>query len=83
MPVGQVMRRNALPVQADQSLEHVREALGEANTNVAAVYDGAARVGDAVGLPLHHYPLDRAADAHAAVQDGAVGKVLIDVADER
>ena len=44
-----------------------------------AVYDGAVRVGEEAGLPLHHYPLERAADAHRAVQDGAVGKVLIDV----
>jgi NADPH2:quinone reductase len=45
----------------------------------AAVYDAAVRVGEEAGLPLHHYPLDRAADAHRAVQDGAIGKVLIDV----
>ncbi|MGN6607232.1 MAG: NADPH:quinone reductase [Jatrophihabitans sp.] len=47
----------------------------------AAVLDGAVRVGEAAGLPLHHYPLERTADAHAAVEQGAVGKVLIDVAD--
>jgi NADPH2:quinone reductase len=46
----------------------------------AAVLDGAARVGDDVGLPLHHYSLDQTADAHAAVENGTVGKVLIDVA---
>jgi NADPH2:quinone reductase len=46
-----------------------------------AVYDGAVRVGEEAGLPLHHYPLDRVADAHRAVQDGVVGKVLIDVRD--
>ena len=45
----------------------------------AAVRDGAVRVGDDAGLPLHHYPLEQAAEAHAAVEDGAVGKVLIDV----
>lgn len=45
----------------------------------AAVLDGAARVGPEAGLPLHHYPLERTADAHAAVESGAVGKVLIDV----
>ena len=39
---------------------------------------GGAGRGEA-GLPLHHYPLDQAAEAHAAVEDGAVGKVLIDV----
>ncbi|SNS97544.1 NADPH2:quinone reductase [Geodermatophilus saharensis] len=45
----------------------------------AAVLDGAVRVGDAAGLPLHVYPLARTAEAHRAVQDGAVGKVLVDV----
>ncbi len=45
----------------------------------AAVLEGAARVGDAAGLPLHHYPLEQAAQAHAAVENKAVGKVLIDV----
>ena len=47
----------------------------------AAVAAGAFRVGDEHGLPLHHYPLERTADAHQAVEDGVVGKVLIDVAD--
>ena len=41
----------------------------------AAVLDGAVRVGDDAGLPLHHYPLEHAAEAHAAVENGAVGKV--------
>ena len=45
----------------------------------AAVADGALPVGEDAGLPLHRFPLDRTADAHAAVEDGAVGKVLIDV----
>jgi NADPH2:quinone reductase len=45
----------------------------------AAVLDGAATVGDEAGLPLHHFPLEKTADAHAAVEDGAIGKVLIDV----
>jgi NADPH2:quinone reductase len=48
----------------------------------AAVLDGAVRVGEGAGLPLHHYSLEQAAEAHAAVENGAVGKVLIDVADE-
>ena len=42
--------------------------------------DGAVRVGEEAGLPLHHFPLEQAAEAHAAVENGAVGKVLIDVA---
>jgi NADPH2:quinone reductase len=45
----------------------------------AAVLDGAIRVGREAGLPLHVFPLDQTAQAHKAVQDGAVGKVLIDV----
>ena len=47
----------------------------------AAVSDGAFGVGDDHGLTLHHFPLERCADAHDAVENGAVGKVLIDVAD--
>ena len=45
----------------------------------AAIEDGAFAVGADKGLPLHYFPLERTADAHAAVQDGAVGKVLIDL----
>jgi NADPH:quinone reductase len=45
----------------------------------AAVLDGAIRVGREHGLPLHVFPLADTAEAHRAVQDGAVGKVLIDV----
>ena len=47
----------------------------------AAVADGAFGVGDDRGLRVHHDPLERTADAHAAVEGGTVGKVLIDVAD--
>jgi NADPH2:quinone reductase len=45
----------------------------------AAVADGALEVGEAVGLPIIRFPLDRTAEAHDAVEQGAVGKVLIDV----
>ena len=44
-----------------------------------ALVDEALPVGREAGLPLHRFPLARTADAHQAVQDGAVGKVLIDV----
>jgi NADPH2:quinone reductase len=61
-----------------------RAALRAAAEDVtAAVADGAFGVGEAHGLPLHHFPLERTADAHAAVEDGAVGKVLIDVGEVR
>ena len=46
----------------------------------AALLDGALEVGDAAGLPLHHYPLEDTAAAHDAVEAGTVGKVLIDIA---
>jgi NADPH2:quinone reductase len=45
----------------------------------AAVEDGALRVGEAAGLPLTRFPLERTADAHRAVEAGTTGKVLIDV----
>jgi NADPH2:quinone reductase len=45
----------------------------------AAVLDGAIRVGREAGLPLHVFPLAQAAEAHQAVENGVVGKVLIDV----
>jgi NADPH2:quinone reductase len=55
-------------------------ALGAAAEDVAAaVRDGAMPVGEEHGLPLVRFPLDRTADAHRAMEDGTVGKVLIDV----
>jgi NADPH2:quinone reductase len=42
-----------------------------------AIEDGAFRVGEEAGLPLHRFSLDDAPAAHAAVESGAVGKVLI------
>jgi NADPH2:quinone reductase len=44
-----------------------------------ALVDGALPVGEGAGLPLHRFPLANTAAAHQAVEDGAVGKVLIDV----
>jgi len=44
-----------------------------------ALAAGALRVGDEAGLPLHRFPLERTADAHAAVENSTVGKVLIDI----
>lgn len=45
----------------------------------AAVTDGALPVGDEHGLPLTRFPLEHTADAHRTVQNGTVGKVLVDV----
>jgi len=44
-----------------------------------ALVDSALPVGEGAGLPLHRFPLANTAGAHQAVQDGAVGKVLIDL----
>jgi NADPH2:quinone reductase len=46
----------------------------------AAAADGALGVGEDHGLPLLRFPLERTGDAHRAVEDNAVGKVLVDVA---
>ena len=45
----------------------------------AAVADGALPIGAEHGLPIMRFPLERTAEAHDAVEGGAVGKVLIDV----
>jgi NADPH2:quinone reductase len=47
-----------------------------------AIEDGAFRVGEDAGLPLHRFGLEDTSAAHAAVESGAVGKVLITVASE-
>lgn len=81
LPVRPLMMRNArwqfvlLYSVPEDAKQRGVEDLG------AALLDGALRVGEDAGMPLHHYPLEHAADAHAAVEAGAVGKVLLDVAD--
>jgi NADPH2:quinone reductase len=45
----------------------------------AAAAAGALPVGAEAGLPLHRFSLEQTGEAHAAVEGGAVGKVLIDV----
>ena len=57
-----------------------REAKDDAVAAVAAaVGDGALPVGEDAGLPLLRFALENTADAHDAVEAGAVGKVLIDL----
>ncbi|MEW2294680.1 NADPH:quinone reductase [Streptomyces sp. NPDC006743] len=49
-------------------------------TDVAAAVDaGALRVGEEAGMPLHRFALEQIADAHAALEQGVVGKVLLDI----
>lgn len=45
----------------------------------AALADDALRAGPDAGLPFHRFPLARTPEAHAAVEGGAIGKVLIDL----
>ena len=60
-----------------------QEALEAAAQDINhAVAAGAFGVGNEHGLPVHHYPLEQTAAAHAAVEGGVVGKVLIDVSSE-
>ena len=49
----------------------------------AAMLDGAVQVGDEAGLPLHHYPLEQTAAAHAAAEEGAVGVPRLAIAPRR
>ncbi|MEV8314883.1 hypothetical protein AB0Q95_11975 [Streptomyces sp. NPDC059900] len=52
----------------------------QAVTDVAAAVDaGALRVGEEGGLPLHRFALEHTADAHAALEAGLVGKILLDI----
>jgi NADPH:quinone reductase len=79
LPVSPLMRRN-IGYRFVLVYTVPEEAKLHAVTDVAAAVDaGALRVGAEAGLPLHRFPLDRTAEAHAAVEAGAVGKVLIDV----
>jgi NADPH2:quinone reductase len=56
------------------------EEKGNAVAAVAeAVASGAFRVGEEAGLPILRYPLDRIAEAHEAVENHAVGKVVVEV----
>lgn len=47
----------------------------------AAISDGALRVGEGAGLPLHRFPLEAIREAHAAVENGVTGKVLVDISE--
>jgi NADPH:quinone reductase len=46
-----------------------------------AIDDGAFRIGEQAGLPIHRFDLEDTAAAHDAVEGAAVGKVLITVSD--
>lgn len=58
-------------------------SMDEKNAAVAAVAEavneGAFTVGEESGLPIVRFPMDRIADAHRAVEEHAVGKVVIEI----
>ncbi|MGW4487213.1 NADPH:quinone reductase [Amycolatopsis sp. NPDC004368] len=57
-------------------LDRLRAAAADVTT---ALLDGALRLGEDRGLPVHRYPLAETAQAHEASENGATGKILIDV----
>lgn len=77
LPVWTMMARNARwQFVLTYTVPHPAKAQAVEDVAAAAA-DGALRVGADAGLPLHYYPLAEVAEAHAAVQSGAVGKVLV------
>jgi NADPH:quinone reductase len=58
--------------------ERIANAAADLNQ---AIDDGAFRIGEQAGLPVHRFDLDDTAAAHDAVEGAAVGKVLITVSD--
>lgn len=81
MPVRPSFAKN-LRVQGVLLYTVGEEALDAAVADITrALEDGALPVGEDAGLPLTWFPLEETAAAHDAVQQGAVGKVLIRVAE--
>jgi NADPH2:quinone reductase len=79
LSVGELMSRN-IRYQFVLVYTVSRAAKDQAVSDVtAAAAAGALPVGEDAGLPLHRFPLEQTAQAHAAVEGGAVGKVLVDV----
>jgi NADPH2:quinone reductase len=80
-PVRELMRLNARLQFILLYTVGEEAALAAIEDVTAAVADGALEVGEEHGLPLLRFRLEETAAAHDAVENGAVGKVLIDVAD--
>ena len=79
VPAFKAMMKN---VRLDFVLTYTTTPEEKANA-VAAVAEaanaGAFRVGDDAGLPIVRFPLDRVAEAHEAVENHTIGKVVIEV----
>jgi NADPH:quinone reductase len=79
IPVRAMMSKN---VRLRFVLTYTVSAEAKANAVDAvsnALAAGVLRVGEEAGLPVTRFPLEETAAAHDAVQNGVVGKVLIDV----
>jgi NADPH:quinone reductase len=59
--------------------DRIAEAAADINS---AIENGAMGVGEQFGLPIHWFALEDTAAAHRAVEDAAIGKVLIRVGSE-
>jgi NADPH2:quinone reductase len=80
IPVRAALSKNArLQFMMTYTTSREQKAAAIRSVNAAAA-DGALGVGSENGLPLIRFTLERTADAHRAVENNAVGKVLIDVA---
>lgn len=83
-PITLPVRPLMLPNARWQFILLYTEPASSKRAGVAAVQDavaaGALEVGERAGLPLHHFALADTAAAHDAVENGTVGKVLIDIA---
>jgi len=80
VPIRDAMVKNArlqFLLTYTTSLEQKQAAVRSVS---AAAKAGVLGVGTEHGLPIARFPLERTADAHSAVEDNFVGKVLIDVA---
>ncbi len=80
IPVRAAMTKNArLQFLMTYTTSTEQKAAAIRSVNAAAA-DGALEVGPENGLPLIRFTLEHTGDAHRAVENNVVGKVLIDVA---
>ena len=80
IPIRAAMSKNArLQFLMTYTTSRAQKAAAIRSVSAAAA-DGVLGVGAENGLPLIRFNLERTADAHRAVENNAIGKVLIDVA---